>query len=370
MNVRSGPRIWLVAVVAVGAALVAAGTVSPARGGETAKRSAAGRCASGEVQPLSLGASASTARRRPAGRVAVISTDDPNADDESIPVGVAFGEGSVWVADPNLDSVLRVDPARNRIAARISVPDHPVRVAVGAGAVWVTQSGAESLARIDAASGAVVATVPIGGKPTGEPALGAGSVWALDGTHRQVVRIDPATNGEVARIDVGGTGPVGGVLYAYGSIWAASDGDAQIVRIDPATNTVAARVALRRGSHRARVAMDPEAIARGVVWVANTDVNAHGYHTVATVNPATMMAEPRRVPIVRSDILGLAHMGRSIWATDATGTLWRIDAVTRKVVGSVGICAMTAYVAAGGGSIWAIDPMGASLVRVRPTLRH
>jgi streptogramin lyase len=367
MNVRSGTRIWLAAVVALGAALVAAGTVSPARGGETATT----RCGSGAVQPLSLGASRSTTRRRPAGRiVAVISTEDPNVEDPSIPIGVAFGEGGVWVADPNLNSVLRVDPASNRIVARISVPDHPVRLAVGEGAVWVTQSGAESLARIDVASGAVVATVPIGGKPSGEPALGAGSVWALDGTHRQVVRIDPATNGEVARIDVGGTGPTGGVLYAYGSIWAASDGDAQIVRIDPATNTVAARVALRRGSHRARVAMDPEAIGRGRVWVANTDVNPRGYHTVATVNPATMTAEPRRVPVVRSDILGLAHMGRSIWATDATGTLWRIDAVTRKVVGKVGICAMTAYVAAGADSIWAVDPMGASLVRVRPTVQH
>ena len=184
------------------------------------------------------------------------------------------------------------------------------------------------------------------------------------------MRIDLATNTEVARIDIGGSGPVGGVLFAYGSVWAASDGDAQIVRIDPATNAVAARVTLRRGSGRPRIAMDPQAIGRGAVWIANTDVTGRGYHTVATVNAASTRADARRVSVVRSDIVGLAHMGRSMWATDSAGTLWRIDAVTRKVLGRVGICAQTAYVAAGVGSIWAVDPLGASLVRVQPVSRR
>lgn len=368
MNVRPGIQLRAMALGVVGIALLGATTVSPASGAKGATQSASTGCGPEALQPLSI---ATSRRSKPVGRVvASISTDDPNVEQTSDPDGVAFDEGSVWVADRGLDEVLRVNPARNRVAARIAVPGNPSRLAVGDGAVWVTQAGLDSLARIEVASMTVVATVPVGGRAAGEPALGAGSVWALDGTHRQVVRIDPATNTEIARIDVGGSGAVGGVLFAYGSIWAASSGDSQIVRIDPATNTVSARVALRRGSRSPRLAMDPEAIARGAVWVANTAVNAHGYHTIATVNAASTTADAKRVPVVRSDLIGLAHMGRSIWATDATGTLWRIDAVSRTVLGSVGICAQTAYVAAGAGSVWAIDPMGAALVRVRPAVRH
>src|SRR5262245_16450457 len=367
MNVRSGTRLSITILGAVGVALVAAATVSPAPKANSSPLSSRPACGSHGMQSLSATGSNTGPRRKAVGKVvAVISTSDPNSSEDSDPHGIAFGEGSVWVADRDVESVLRINPARNRVAARIPVPGTPSRLAVGDGSIWVTQTSLGSLARIDIASGQVVATVPLEGGATGQPALGAGSVWALDGTNRQVVRIDPATNAVVARIDIGGSGQVGGVLFAYGSVWAASHGDAQLVRIDPATNAVTARVALRRGSRRPRLAMDPETIGRGAVWIANTGVNARGYHTIATVNAASMTADAKRVPVVRSELVGLVRVGRSIWATDDSGTLWRIDALRRPVLGSVAICAQTAYGAAGAGSVWAIDPMGASLVRVRP----
>src|SRR4249919_888673 len=221
MKFRPGMRLWFGVLGATGIALVATSTVSPATLRHAGSRSASGMaCGSGSMQVLSLTGPSRPHRRKAVGKiVAVISTADPNAAEQSDPDGIAVGEGSVWVADRGLDSVLRVNPARNRVATRISVPGSPSRLAVGDGAVWVTQTSLGSLARIEIASKTVIATIPVGGDATGEPALGAGSVWALDGTHRQVVRIDPATNSEVARIDVGGSGPVGGVLFAYGSVW-------------------------------------------------------------------------------------------------------------------------------------------------------
>jgi len=374
MHSGQGLRLLVAALGTAGVALLATSTGLTAGQGQMRSVTSAG-CGSAGMRALSLTSSSSTAtkdqrRKRPVGRiVATISTYDPNAEENSDPYGVAFGEGSVWVADRGVDAVLRVNPARNRVATRIAVPGSPARLAVGDGSVWVTQESADSVARIDIASGAVVATIPLGGIATGEPALGAGSVWALDGTHRQVVRIDPATNSEVARIDIGGSGPVGGVLFAYGSVWASSDTDAQVVRIDPATNAVASRVPLRRDSRRGRIPMDPQALGRGAVWVANTDVNSRGYRTLTTVNAASTTADPKRIAIARRDLVGLARLGRSMWATDSAGTLWRVDMVSRRVLGSVGICAKTAYVAAGAGSVWAVDPAGAMLVRVRPAAR-
>jgi len=51
------------------------------------------------------------------------------------PLGATYGEGSLWVIDDR--SLVRVDPAKNRVAARISLAEQPVGVAAGAGSVWV-----------------------------------------------------------------------------------------------------------------------------------------------------------------------------------------------------------------------------------------
>jgi len=51
------------------------------------------------------------------------------------PLGAAYGEGSLWVVDDR--SLFRVDPAKNRVVARISLAEQPVAVAAGEGGVWV-----------------------------------------------------------------------------------------------------------------------------------------------------------------------------------------------------------------------------------------
>lgn len=54
------------------------------------------------------------------------------------PTGVAAGEGSVWIADPETRSVVRFDPHKNRIAERIPVGGRPHGITVGDGFVWVS----------------------------------------------------------------------------------------------------------------------------------------------------------------------------------------------------------------------------------------
>jgi YVTN family beta-propeller protein len=52
------------------------------------------------------------------------------------PVGVAVGEGSVWIADAGTRSVIRIDPKKNRVVERIHVGARPRGIAVGEGSVW------------------------------------------------------------------------------------------------------------------------------------------------------------------------------------------------------------------------------------------
>jgi virginiamycin B lyase len=55
----------------------------------------------------------------------------------SVPVGVAVGFGSVWVADLDARQIVRVDPHTGRIVGRLQLRGLPVRLAVGFGSLWV-----------------------------------------------------------------------------------------------------------------------------------------------------------------------------------------------------------------------------------------
>ena len=55
----------------------------------------------------------------------------------SVPVGVAVGFGSVWVADLDARQIVRVNPKTNRIVGRLGLRGTPVRLAVGFGSLWV-----------------------------------------------------------------------------------------------------------------------------------------------------------------------------------------------------------------------------------------
>ena len=51
--------------------------------------------------------------------------------------GIAYGEGSAWVASTGAGLVARVDPGTASDVESISIGSTPKAVAVGAGAVWV-----------------------------------------------------------------------------------------------------------------------------------------------------------------------------------------------------------------------------------------
>jgi YVTN family beta-propeller protein len=70
------------------------------------------------------------------------------------------------VTDTGDGSVSRIDP-RSRSVTTIPVGRAPVGIAYGEGAVWVANSGDGTVSRIDPATGKVVRTIKVGGSPTG-----------------------------------------------------------------------------------------------------------------------------------------------------------------------------------------------------------
>ena len=53
-------------------------------------------------------------------------------------LGLATGEGAVWLGDYDRGTLLRVDPATGVILSTIRIGGHPAGVAVGADRIWVT----------------------------------------------------------------------------------------------------------------------------------------------------------------------------------------------------------------------------------------
>jgi YVTN family beta-propeller protein len=118
---------------------------------------------------------------------------------------LAAGEGALWVANRADGTLVRVDPATGRVAARIPLPktttgQRPHQVAVGDGAVWVTSASprratANLLWRVDPASNRVIGTLDLGptaagGRPN-SVAAGDGAVWVGGMTKGSIVLLEP-----------------------------------------------------------------------------------------------------------------------------------------------------------------------------------
>jgi virginiamycin B lyase len=167
----------------------------------------------------------------------------PNAN----ALGLAVGEGAVWVTDIGND-VWRIDPASNAVVAKIPVGSLPAALTVAYGSVWVTDIGTGTLSRIDAATNRVTATINVGqsnGSAEGAESIvaGGGAVWVGNDIDNKLYRIDPSTNA-VTALDIGaadrGDWRVMSLAYGAGSVWAFADA-CNIARIDPTSGVVTKR---------------------------------------------------------------------------------------------------------------------------------
>lgn len=157
-----------------------------------------------------------------------------------LPAGgpVAVGAGAVWVGNGRA-SIIRIDPATSTVRARIDVGNNPVAIAVGQGGVWVADDDDNTVTRIDPASNAVIATVPVGQSPSGI-AVGAGAVWVANTADDSISRIDPESGTVTATIPVGDR-PTS-VAVSDGAVWVANSLAGTVSRIDPVHSRVSATI--------------------------------------------------------------------------------------------------------------------------------
>jgi DNA-binding beta-propeller fold protein YncE len=283
------------------------------------------------------------------------------------PSQIAVAAGAVWVAVWDTGTLVRIDPATNRVVARIRVgrpQESPIAIAATAQAVWVVDFGDAQVLRVDPATNRVVARIPVRGGAGGIGA-GAGAVWVTSGEggeqrHGWVQRIDPSHNRVVAttavpggllwdiavdgssvwvgselgglwRIDALttkvttirkpgaqqlGAGGVGHLAAGAGAVWVASDG--QLQRRDGRSGRVVATIPWADGSLAAR-----GAVGAGAVWFSAGQGLAR-FDVTANRLVATVPAEPTAGASTLTGIAGVAFGAGAVWVF-TNESLLRID---------------------------------------------
>jgi YVTN family beta-propeller protein len=309
------------AVVASSGRTSAANAPAPSRGGEVVARIPLGRGA-----PAPLGGGAFT-----------------------------VGEGAVWAMSNAESTLMRIDPARNAVVARINVSP-PGGAAAGDGAVWLSYPSSDSVSRIDPATNKVTASIHVGPQPDGI-AISPGAVWVANGGGPSVSRIDPATNRVVATVRVGPkldccSGHMS-VTASHGTLWVAVANANEIVRIDPTTNRIVGTLDLSYSPCATLVA------DQGGVWSAGGScADVVGRIDARTKALTALALEPHAV--------GLALAFGSVWAAVIdSANVDRIDPRTGRVTARLHVGGTPVRLGVGFGSIWVNDDNG-RVLRIRP----
>ena len=172
------------------------------------------------------------------------------------PVGIAYAEGSIWVANTGDSTITKIDADSGKPTR--TLPIAATELAFGAGTLWATESAASQVARIDPTTGNIVQTIHVGNGPAGI-AFGRGAAWVANSLDGTVSRIDPSTN-QVAAVTPTGNGPVA-IAVGSGLVWVSNRFGGTLAVIDPRTNQVTRRIDV--GNRPQGVA-----IANGTVLVA------------------------------------------------------------------------------------------------------
>jgi DNA-binding beta-propeller fold protein YncE len=288
---------------------------------------------------------------------------------DAVPTGrasgtdVAAASDAVWVlnrSQPSGEAILvRVDPATDRVVARIAVGPAAVRVAAADGSVWVLRSSPTSsdLVQVDPATNRVARTVSLGNSTRPAMASGehhllvaGGAVWVMN--QAGILRVDPGSGRVTTVMGPDRYGPLSGLAAAGGSVWAVAGMVVQQIR--PQDGTIGWEDAPKElGS------MIPSGLAAGAgaLWVVGT-----GF--LARVDPDT-----RRVVATFRVGHGVGTAADLIAGDERTvvargnRVLYLIDPAANRVRAEVPLPSAGA-VAVGAGAIWVTDQANGRLLRV------
>lgn len=263
--------------------------------------------------------------------------------------GVAFGFGSLWVAQPQ--EIDRLDAKTGEVTARIPFrSDDYGTLTVTSTAVWVT-NGTESVSEIDPSRESIVSKIAVGGMIRGLTADG-NDVWVsstADGG--SVSRISSTDGTVVASAPI----PSGELVYSDGLLWVLQGGS--VLGLDPVT----------LAQHVEPIKVEgPSTVADGSIWSISLgqQYDVSGADVIQTDITSGAVLSSTQVPRAGDVVTDSS----GVWVLSAPGsksdTLYipdpdqparvtLLDPKTgQEIAESIAVDNTPARVAVGGGSFW------------------
>jgi YVTN family beta-propeller protein len=253
------------------------------------------------------------------------------------PAAMTAAAGSLWLADPGDQTVLRADARSGSVIDRIPVSGQPGSLAAGAAAVWVASTLNGTIERIDPPTGTVTQTIRLGQEHTSGIALGRGGLWVADTTDDALIELDLTTGASRRTLTLN----VRPTSLAVGdrAIWVADYDAGSVSEVDAGSGQTVATI---------RVGNGPAALTLGggALWVANSLDS-----TVSKIDPETASVVAT-IP-VGSGPSALADADGAVWvANQYSGTVSRVDPQRNVVTTSFALGGQPAAVAIAGGLVW------------------
>jgi virginiamycin B lyase len=271
---------------------------------------------------------------------------------------LAIGFNSVWVTVAKNNELVRVDPVRNVVQARVPVDKEPCYgIGIGVDRLWVLNCQGKMLTRINPKTNAVDLRVPVKIDAGGEGSIAVDEryVWFAsneDGHASTLTQVEVKTGHKLKGITVGKDTSV--VKLAFGSVWAISSGEGNVYRIDPARRKVTAMITVAEGP---RFSTE----GAGSLWVLSQSDGS-----VSRIDPASnkvVAVIPAHVPGKGGEI---CFGGGFIWVTMDGNPVTRIDPATNKVIDQYGNYLKADCIRYGFGSVWVSDHGKGELWRIDP----
>ena len=201
---------------------------------------------------------------------------------------LAVGGGTVWLLDPDLGRVTRVDPDRPELSRTVDLGPGASAIAYGAGAAWVADAAGGRVLRLDGRTGAPDGKVELGAVPR-DIAVSGDGVW-VSATPRST----PVAAGCTSR----GSGDV--LLVA--DLPLRRDPRSPTAEMAAAIQTAIDRRHGRAGTHHVALAVCDDSTAQSASYdpekcAANARGYAHDERVVAVVGPYNSGCAERQIPI-------------------------------------------------------------------------
>lgn len=233
------------------------------------------------------------------------------ADSQSLPINVATGAGSVYVANWYTKSLLRIDPRTNLVAKTQALSGAPLGIVVLDQRVWVSTEAGE-VDVLDATTLANVATYPVGGGTPGFPDIVGESIWYPTYRGTTVNRLDLHTGQVTATVQGAGDSPVFAVSFVD-SVWVSNHAEGRVSRIDPASASITATIKVPG------TMLYGMAVHGGWLWVTSTHEKA-----LFAIDPATNEIVGRVA--LGGEPYQVLALGDDLWVSLAdTGELVRVS---------------------------------------------